>query len=39
MSSLPLWHNVVVVLRAVAEIAGLALFGREGSRFPPACSR
>ena len=28
MSSLPLWYNIVVVLKAVAEIAGLALFGQ-----------
>ncbi len=28
MSSLALWYNVVVVLKAVAEIAGLALLGQ-----------
>lgn len=28
MSSLTLWYNVVIVLKAVAEIAGLALLGQ-----------
>ncbi len=28
MSSLALWYNVIVVLKAVAEIAGLALLGQ-----------
>ena len=28
MSSLTLWYNVIVVLKAVAEIAGLALLGQ-----------
>jgi len=28
MSSLAVWYNVVVVLKAVAEIAGLALLGQ-----------
>jgi hypothetical protein len=28
VSSLPFWYNVVVVLKAVAEIAGLALLGQ-----------